>query len=363
MSVKRKLTYPSRHFNSLWEEKYLFVEDTSKPQCLLCLQIVSVPKEYNLKRHYETRHKSQYEQYDGNARIAVVKDLKGKYYKQISCLTNFTKTNLSDKKACYEVSLILAKNGKAFRNGETVKKCAINMALAFGDTKMAKQFETVPLSHQTVARRVMELNDHVSSKVKDIVQQCKYFSLALAESIDVCDTNQLLIFIRTIDNNFTIHEELLQAVPLQGTAKGSDIYSSFVAVASAYGGFEKYFSVVTDGAPAMVGRNNGLVGLLKTNDVSCLTFHCIIHQEVLCTKALQMSAIMSNVSAIVNIIRGGNKAQRYRKFVQFLKDFDATYEDVPLYSKIRWLSAGNTLQHFYSLRNEISLFLQDEVKG
>ena len=175
MSVKRKLTNPSRHFNSLWEEKYLFVEGTSKPQCMVCLQIVSVPKEYNIKRHYETRHKSQYEQYDGDARIAVVKDLKGKYYKQISCMTNFTKTIVSDKKASYEVSLILAKTGKAFRDGETVKKCAIKMALAFGDTKMAKQFETVSLSHQTVARRVMELNDHVSSKVKDIVQQCKYF--------------------------------------------------------------------------------------------------------------------------------------------------------------------------------------------
>ena len=76
-----------------------------------------------------------------------------------------------------------------------------------------------------------------------------------------------------------------------------------------------------------------------------------------------MSALMSNVSAIVNIIKGRNKAQRHRKFVQFLKDSNATYEDMPLYSKIRWLSAGNTLQHFYSLQNEISLFLQDEVKG
>ena len=169
MSVKRKLTNSSGHFNLLWEEKYLFVECTSKPQCLVCLQIVSVPKEYNLKRHYETRHKSQYEQYDGDARIAVVKNLKGKYYKQINCMTNFTKTYLSDKKACYKVSLILAKNGKVFRDGETVKKCTIKMALEFGNTKMAKQFETVPLSHQTVARRVMELNDHVSSKVKDIV--------------------------------------------------------------------------------------------------------------------------------------------------------------------------------------------------
>ena len=121
MSVKRKLTNPSRHFNSIWEEKYLFVKGTSKPQCLACLQIVSVPKEYNLKRHYETRHKSQYEQYDGYAGIAVVKDLKGKYY---TLMTNLRKTNLSDKKASCEVSLILAENGKGFRDRETVK-CTI----------------------------------------------------------------------------------------------------------------------------------------------------------------------------------------------------------------------------------------------
>ena len=122
MSVKRKSTNPSRHFNSIWEEKLLFVEGTSKPQYLACLQIVSVSKEYNLKRHYETRHKSQYEQYDGYARIAVVKDLNGKYYK---LMTNFRKTNLSDKKASYEVSLMLAKIGKSFRDRGTVKKCAI----------------------------------------------------------------------------------------------------------------------------------------------------------------------------------------------------------------------------------------------
>ena len=72
--------------------------------------------------------------------------MKSTYNKQFGCMTNFTKTNFSDKKACYEVSLTLAKDGKAFRDGETVKKCAIKMALAFGYTKMAKEFETVPLS-------------------------------------------------------------------------------------------------------------------------------------------------------------------------------------------------------------------------
>ena len=64
-------------------------------------------------------------------------------------MSNFTKTNLSDK-ASNEVFSILTKNGKAFRDWKTAKKCAIKMVLAFGDTKIAKQFETVPFSKQTV---------------------------------------------------------------------------------------------------------------------------------------------------------------------------------------------------------------------
>ena len=99
----------------------------------------------------------------------------------------------------------------------------------------------------------MKLSEPVSTKTKDVVQQCKYYSLALDESTDVCEVSQLLIFILTIDEEFTINEELFQTIPLHGTTKGSDIYNSLVSVVIAYGGFEKCSSVATDGAPAMVG--------------------------------------------------------------------------------------------------------------
>ena len=92
-------------------------------------------------------------------------------------------------------------------------------------------------------------------------------------------------------------------------------------------------------------------------------FHCIIHQEALCAKSLQMSDVMITVTNIVNIIRGGNKAQRHRKFIQFIKHLEANYEDVPLFSKIRWLSAGKTLKHFFALRKEILHFLQSETEA
>ena len=67
----------------------------------------------------------------------------------------------------------------------------------------------------------MEISEHVSSKLRCGVQQCMHFSHASNESANVCDTNQLLIFIPTIDENFTIHKELLQAGPLYRTSNGS----------------------------------------------------------------------------------------------------------------------------------------------
>ena len=75
-----------------------------------------------------------------------------------------------------------------------------------------------------------------------------------------------------------------------------------------------------------------------------------------------MSDVMITVTNIVNIIRGGNKAQTHRKFIQ-LTDLEADSEDVPLFSKIQWLSAGKTLKHFFALRKEILYFMQSETEA
>ncbi|KAJ8888902.1 hypothetical protein PR048_008396 [Dryococelus australis] len=48
---------------------------------------------------------------------------------------------------------------------------------------------------------------------------------------------------------------------------------------------------------------------------------------------------MKDVTRIVNLIRGGNRAQSHRKLLEFLKERSAEYQDIPLHSEIRWLSA------------------------
>ena len=112
-------------------------------------------------------------------------------------------------------------------------------------------------------------------------------------------------------------------------------------------------SIVTDGAKAMVEGQNGLVGFIRKNEINCVALHCIIHQEAFCGIVLKMMNVMQSVIKMVDLIRGGHKAQRHQKFVEFLKELDAEFSDLPLYTSIIWLSAGKILKHFYGLRKEI----------
>lgn len=52
--------------------KVFFIENKGKPLCLICRESVSVFKEYNLKRHYDTQHLGKYSVLLGKARDAKV---------------------------------------------------------------------------------------------------------------------------------------------------------------------------------------------------------------------------------------------------------------------------------------------------
>lgn len=235
---KRKLDRENRIFQPKWEDEYLFTEFKGKPMCLVCLETLSALKDYNLNRHYNTLHKVKYEKYTGAARAAVVADLKSKVGQQQQFFTKATTCQESAITTSYDVALELAKAKKPLSDGELVKACAIKMAKAFGDNNMAKNFEAVSLSRRTVTHRIFDIHDHVEMKLKNVMQDCKYFSLALDESTDVTDVSQLMIFARTIDNGFDVHEELLKLASLHDTTKGSDIFNAVTSAVSDYGRFD-----------------------------------------------------------------------------------------------------------------------------
>ena len=55
---KRKIADERRVFNEEWTSKYFFTDTENKAVCLLCQEMIAVLKEFNLKRHHETKHKN-----------------------------------------------------------------------------------------------------------------------------------------------------------------------------------------------------------------------------------------------------------------------------------------------------------------
>ncbi|KAJ8881781.1 hypothetical protein PR048_018267 [Dryococelus australis] len=210
---------------------------------------MSVMKEYNILHHYETTHKVKYGSVIGEARKHLISELKSKMQRHRS---TFFKATHVQKVMCAGILRI-----KKLRN--------VNI-----------------------------------------------FSVALDESTDITNICQLLIFVKTVDEQFSIKEELLDLVLLPTSAKGSDIYSVLVSVVEKYRGFSKCSCIATDGAKCMT------INLLKLCDV------------------------------MKDVTRGGNKAQSHRKLVEFLKELSVEFHDITLHSEIRWLSAGKTLTAFFA---------------
>ena len=107
------------------------------------------------------------------------------------------------------------------------KPCAVETAKDFGDTNMVEKFERVSFSHHTVERRVTAMSGHVAEKWSDIVEKFFHFSLCLDETTDQIDVTQLLIFVRTVQSDFSTQEELLTLCSLKGTKMEIDIYETF----------------------------------------------------------------------------------------------------------------------------------------
>ena len=126
--------------------------------------------------------------------------------------------------------------------------------------------------------------------------------------------------------------------------------------------WSKLVGVTTDGARSMVGRHNGLVTrvcqqVIDSNGVIPLALHCIIHQQNLCGKQLNLEHVIKVVVKSVNFIR--SHALNHRSFKEFLNEIESEHNDLVYHSEVRWLSWGKGLKRFFDLRHEIEIFMTE----
>ena len=359
MSQKRKIDSECRVFQSKWEIAYFFIEWKGKPLCLICNQTVAVCKEFNLKRHYDTNHKSKFDCYTEKIRMDTLSSLKSKLQGQQSMFTKANTESEDALKSSFIIALEIAKRSKPFTDGDFIKDCMLKVAdVSFPFQKSIIQ--NISLSRNTVASRINDLSQNLVLQLKEKIKEFTNFSLAVDESTDTVDTAQLAVFIRGINSNFEITEELLKCVPLTGTTTANDIYSAIEHLIAEYElDWNILSSTTTDGAPAMAGKHSGVVTKLKQKTSgNFVGFHCIIHQESLASKHLKMDHVMQPIIKIVNFIR--SRGLNHRQFRQFLQDLDEKFSDVPYFTEVRWLSRGVVLERFFALRDPIEAFMLEK---
>ena len=366
--AKRKVDAENRGFQARWEAEYMFTEVNGKPVCLLCGESLAVMKEYNLRRHHETskKHTDKDKNMDTEQRLQKVEELKRGLKSQQDLLTKAKSQSEAAVKASFFVAEEVAKSARPFTEGEFIKNCMLKVCDAVCPDKR-QLFSNVSLSRNTVAEHIDQLSTNLKEQLVGKGKDFIAYSLAVDESTDTSDIAQLSIFICGVDSSLSITEELLALRPMHGTTTGQDLYEEVSRCVNEMGlPWEKLVGLTTDGAPAMCGHRSGLVARMRErmreeNVTGELTaYHCIIHQESLCGKALKKEHVMSTITRAVNFIRA--RGLNHRQFKAFLGELDTEYGDLPYHTEVRWLSQGQVLQRCFELCEEICLFMESKGK-
>ncbi|CAG5116250.1 unnamed protein product [Candidula unifasciata] len=107
----------------------------------------------------------------------------------------------------------------------------------------------------------------------------------------------------------------------------------------------------------MLGKHQGVTARLSAVTPQMQSLHCLIHQNVLCSKlSNEMKETMDMVMKIINFIRSSSSLQ-HRLFRQLLEETEADYKDLLLHNDVRWLSKGKALDRFWSIKEEMICFL------
>ncbi|KAM6156733.1 general transcription factor II-I repeat domain-containing protein 2B-like isoform 1-T1 [Erethizon dorsatum] len=320
---KRKIDQEGRVFQEKWERAYFFVEVQNIPMCLICKQSMSVSKEYNLRRHYQTNHSKHYDRYTGQARDTKLEELKNGLQKYLLG---------SSDMVCPEPKL-----------------------------------PSLNPPENIVVQPVEDIAGNPWEKLREKIKLFVAYSIAIDEITDINNTTQLAIFIRGVDENFDVSEELLDTVPMTGTKSANEIFSRVEKSLKKFNiDWSKLVSVASTGTPAMVDASNGLVTKLKAKVAmlckgsDLMSVCCIIHPESLCAQKLKMDHVMDVVVSSVNWVcsRGLNHSE----FTTLLYELDSQYGSLLYHTAIKWLSRGLVLKRFFESLEEIDNFLSSRGK-
>jgi hypothetical protein len=331
-----------------------------RPQCVVCAEVLANDsmKPCKLKRHLETKH-------------AGIKNKPAEYFKRKLDGLHQQQATISVhstvSKQCLEASYVVAKRigklGKPHTIAETlILPAAQDMCrIMIGDSAAAK-LGAVPLSNDTVARRIVDMSNDIREQLIEFVKKSPYYALQLDESTDVAGQAQLLTYVRYLRDK-VIEEDVLFCRPLQSHTTGEAIFNVLDIFIRENGlAWDRCVGLCTDGAQAMTGRERGLAARVQQVAPLVKWTHCMVHREALAAKKMPVlfDSVLNQSVKIINLIK--SRPLNSRLFGVLCQEMGSGHEQLLLHTEVRWLSRGRVLQRLYELREEVKWFLT-EIKS
>lgn len=328
----------------LYLEDYVLIGFTStscnppKALCFFCGEKLanSSMKPAHLQRHLKTKHGCHV----GNPPDFFKRKL-SEFRSSQDTMRKASTTSAKALEASYAVSLLVAKAKKPFTIAEDLLlPAAVVLATTMLDKNAAEKLKTVPLSNDSVCRRVDTMGTDIVEQV--VGKLSDSFSLQLDESTDVSGNAQLVAFVRYVDTD-DIYEHILFCKSLKGKTTGEDIFDVVNAAFCENGlRWKSCSSICTDAAASMTGSAKGLIARIKKENPDVMWTHCVIHREALASKKMSpvLHDVLNSSIKVINFIK--SRPLNAHLFRRLCENMGAEHTQLLLHRSALALSRENT---------------------
>lgn len=172
----RKVDSENRQFLNDWKLQFFFIlrESDKIPLCLICQDTVALCKSGNLKRHYDTKHKSGFElkfPLESNERKAEFERLSLARTSLQKSLIAAIRAPDYVTEASFRVCYLLVKHKKPFSDAELMKECFLSASEVLFNSmqnkdKIIHEIKKMPLNRMTCARRCQVMGTDIYNQLK-----------------------------------------------------------------------------------------------------------------------------------------------------------------------------------------------------
>ena len=196
--------------------------DINKPQYVVCYKTLSneCMKSAKLKRHLMTHHSELTKKPQ-----TFFERKKKEYSTQKKAFTKSLVSNETLMKASYLVALKAARAKTAHTIAENlILPAAINMCETILDCKCAKKLREIPLSNNTISKRIDEISNDIKVQLLERLKQT-YLAIQLDESTDIAGQVQLLVYVLYCWSGEMV-EDFMLCHRMQCRTTGLDVFNA-----------------------------------------------------------------------------------------------------------------------------------------